>query len=196
MTHNIDAMVDDIRSLLTFVQHERPKVWTLASETCWSWYPNTTQVARDCADAYGISVVQAAGIIAAFSIRTRWNKNLEDVVTFLDTGMCKGLKLRVKKARAILLLGVNATVDDVARILNGKKIVRFFNNILFGNNSIMATIDVWMCRVMHIAHKKLSKIVGLYEAAEQAVMIVASELMMPVPVAQAFIWVCVRGKAD
>ena len=196
MVHNVDAMTNDIRALLTYVQTEKPKVWKLALDTCWTWYPNTTQTAIDCAEMYNISVVQAAGIIAAFSIRTRWHKNLEDVMTFMDTGECAGLKLRVKKARAILALGVNATWEDVAKVLNGKKVVRFAHNILHGNSSIMATIDVWMCRVMHIAHKKLSKIVGLYEAAEQAVMIVASELMMPVPVAQAFIWVCVRGRAD
>lgn len=196
MESRVNAFADDIRSLLTFVQQERPKLWKLASDTCWAWYPNTTQTARDCAELYGISVVQASGIIAAFSIRTRWHKNLEDVATFMETGTCKGLKLRVKKAAAIMALGMFATWDDVRKVLNGKKIVRFAHNILHGNSSIMATIDVWMCRIMHIVHSKLSKIVGLYEDAELAVQIVAAELQMPVPVAQAFMWVCVRGRAD
>jgi hypothetical protein len=196
MTHNIDAMVDDIRNMLTFVQTERPNVWKLAQERAWNWYPETTKTAEDCAELFGISVIQSAGIIAAFSIRTHWVRNIQDVFIFLNGGKTYGLSVRNKKAQGILDLGVDATIEDVARILNGKKIKRFFHNVLFGNRSWMATIDTWMCRIMHISKEKVGRIKGLYEAAEQAVMIVAAELMMPVPVAQAFMWICVRGRAD
>lgn len=196
MVHDVDAMVDDCFALLNYVQQERPKLWTIAQEACMAWYPNTTQVAVDCAEMYGLSVIQAAGIIAAFSIRTHWVRNLKDVMIFMDGGKTYGLQIRNRKAQAILDLGVDATVEDVARVLHGKKIVRFFHNILFGNQSWMATIDTWMCRIMHISKEKVGRIKGLYEAAEQAVVIVARALNMPIPAAQALLWVCVRGRAD
>jgi hypothetical protein len=158
------------------------------------WYQDAHEFANTIAQRAEISLVKAAGIVAAFSIRTHWSRNLKDTVLFLGQHTIGGLKIRVNKAQAILNLPDDASEDDVLDVLRGPKIRAFARNIIDPNGR-EATIDVWMARALDLPHKEFAKR-DTYNAAQDAVRTVADSLGVPVPELQARIWILVRGKAE
>lgn len=162
---------------------------SLARREAFNWYDHSNTFANNVAVSFGLTLHQAAGIIAAFSIRTRWDNNVADVTQFLETGAVKGLKLRANKSRDIL--ESSGTAEEVSRILNGPKTQRFARNIAGDLHSV--TIDVWMCRLLGLEHKHAKG--KVYDIAEDAVRSVAQTVGMEPAVFQAYLWILVRGEA-
>ena len=100
------------------------------------WYPSALKIATRIADKYGTRVEVAAGVIAALSPNNRWERNIVDAEAIIKCWAAGGTRtdmLNVKvctygkmKAKAVDIL----TRDiPIVEILNGKKIIEFFNCI-------------------------------------------------------------------
>lgn len=170
-----------------------PDLAKLAWDYGQTWYRDAHDFAWKLSNTYGISLMQAAGIMAATSIRTRWEANLADAMLAAGGLLRTGLKLRYQKSDAILALPESHTLGDVLQVLRGPKISAFAQNIL-DPESRVATIDVWMCRALGIPHARAKG--QVYENAQTACQNVADGLGIPVPTLQAIVWVMVRGKAE
>ena len=100
------------------------------------WYPSALDIANRIAVKYGVSAEIAAGVIAALSPNNRWERNIVDAEAIIKCWAAGGTRtdmLNVKvctygkmKAKAVDIL----TRDiPIVEILNGKKIIEFFNCI-------------------------------------------------------------------
>ena len=104
------------------------------------WYPSALAIAGRIACKYGLREEVAAGVIAALSPNNRWERNIVDAEAIIKCWAAGGTRtdmLNVKvctygkmKEKAIAIL---CNQDDpelpIAYILNGKKIIEFFNCI-------------------------------------------------------------------
>ena len=100
------------------------------------WYSSALKIANRIAKKYGTSVEVAAGVIAALSPNNRWERNIVDAEAIIKCWAAGGTNtdmLNVKvctygkmKAKAVDILTRNVPVVE---ILNGKKIIEFFNCI-------------------------------------------------------------------
>ena len=100
------------------------------------WYPSALAIAGRIACKYGLRTEVAAGVIAALSPNNRWERNIVDAEAIIKCWAAGGTRtdmLNVKvctygkmKAKAVDIL----TRDiPIVEILNGKKIIEFFNCI-------------------------------------------------------------------
>ena len=100
------------------------------------WYPSALDIANRIAVKYGVSAETAAGVIAALSPNNRWERNIIDAENIIKCWAAGGTNtdmLNVKvctygkmKAKAVDILTRNVPIVE---ILNGKKIIEFFNCI-------------------------------------------------------------------
>jgi len=100
------------------------------------WYPSALKIASRIANKYGLRTEVVAGVIAALSPNNRWERNIVDAEAIIKCWAAGGTRtdiLNVKvctygkmKAKAVDIL----TRDiEIVEILNGKKIIEFFNCI-------------------------------------------------------------------
>ena len=100
------------------------------------WYPSALAIASRIGAKYGLRTELAAGVIAALSPNNRWERNIVDAEAIIKCWAAGGTRtdiLNVKvctygkmKAKAVDIL----THDiPIVEILNGKKIIEFFNCI-------------------------------------------------------------------
>ena len=100
------------------------------------WYPSALKIASRIANKYGLRTEAVAGVIAALSPNNRWERNIVDAEAIIKCWAAGGTRtdiLNVKvctygkmKAKAVDIL----TRDiPIVEILNGKKIIEFFNCI-------------------------------------------------------------------
>ena len=100
------------------------------------WYSSALKIAIGISKKYGTSVEVAAGVIAALSPNNRWERNIVDAEAIIKCWAAGGTNtdmLNVKvctygkmKAKAVDILTRNVPIVE---ILNGKKIIEFFNCI-------------------------------------------------------------------
>ena len=100
------------------------------------WYPSALDIANRIAVKFDLSAETVAGVIAALSPNNRWERNIVDAENIIKCWAAGGTRtdmLNVKvctygkmKAKAVDIL----TRDiPIVEILNGKKIIEFFNCI-------------------------------------------------------------------
>jgi hypothetical protein len=105
-----------------------------------TWYTTANLHAQNIAAAGKIPVYKAAGVIAALSPQNKWGRNVTDALN-LVTG--QGDKFatysaNVEKARIILTC---SDPDQVYKVLGGRKVQAFYDNILHVKKSQLVTID-------------------------------------------------------
>jgi hypothetical protein len=161
-----------------------------AAET---WYDEANDLASHLTTLGDLDFDQACCIIAVFSIRQRWEKNVE-----LATRFAKGER-NLPVMGAIGRIADNiVTYDDPYSALNGQKTNSFARNISGDLDAV--TIDVWMIRAVDLDPKKsLSK--GVYNSVSSA-LIEASQIgvsfegkivyLKPAQY-QALVWIIIRG---
>jgi hypothetical protein len=110
------------------------------------WYSQAHTAALDLSASYPVGVITAAGVIAALSPNNRWYRNLLDADALIDCyherGAHAASQVKVctyaamaQKALTILKLQ-HPTVEDVATILNGRKITAFYRCILGSQTAV------------------------------------------------------------
>ena len=148
------------------------------------WYGEAASIA----DLIPAQKFQTIGALAALSPRNKWERNVKDTVSvFYDRRSAKVATFGACREKAIQCFLADSPAE-VERILNGRKTVSFFNNIL--NPTVpYATIDVWMWRACGFLEPGTN---NDYTAIEQAVVDIAKEIgIFPCQV-QAIIWNVVR----
>ena len=133
------------------------------------WYPQAHQVALNLSGPFSCGVVTSAGVIAALSPNNKWERNLKDAQTLLDTfktlGAYAASQIRVctydtNKAKALAILKLQSpTADDVITVLNGLKVSAFYRCILGDSQAICVdghAYSIWAGE--HITTPKTPKI--------------------------------------
>ena len=101
------------------------------------WYPSALAIANRISDKYGLRTELVVGVIAALSPNNRWERNIIDAESIIKCWAAGGTRtdmLNVKvctygkmKEKAVDIL--TPTDRPITEILNGKKLVEFFNCI-------------------------------------------------------------------
>lgn len=103
------------------------------------WYQRAADITAKISGKFGISLAQAAGVIAALSPQNPWERNIRDAYNICEAFTIDGkaAALNVKcgtfnsnKAKAIAILESDGLIHKVAGILNGQKVVAFFYCII------------------------------------------------------------------
>ena len=151
------------------------------------WYPDALHIAHDISDAYGIRVIDAAGVIAALSPRIDWAINVRWAWRLVHEYVTHG---------TIASVSTNARRDAAIRVLNGgsvsgPKVTNFFRNIIGISSCI--TVDAWAARAAGLVTSLTDNV---YADIEAAYIKVARELGIVPSTLQAIVWIAIRGKAD
>ena len=152
------------------------------------WYDMANKLARDLTTLGDLDFDQACCIIAAFSIRQRWEKNVE-----LATRFAKGER-NLPVMGAINKIAENiVSFDDPYTALNGDKTNSFAKNIAGDVDAV--TLDVWMIRAAGLdTSKSLGK--KAYRELSQSLTDAALDFGMRPAHYQALVWIMIRGSAE
>lgn len=147
-----------------------------------TWYPEAKREARRLSRDAGITLAQAAGIIASASLNQSWKGNLT-IARKLGRGEQTGLT-RVRRECAAILAGTPPT-----RAISGPKRVCFYRNIMGDTDTV--TVDRWAARAADA--ESLLPRVGGYEKIADMYRDAASKLNVTPRELQAIVWSHVRG---
>jgi len=149
-----------------------------------TWYDDAKEVALEVARNLECSLEVGASIVAAFSPRQTWGRNVINAIEFSHGKHVPGLANNMNMAINSMSLGFDA--------LNGQKTNAFARNIAGDTDAV--TIDVWMIRAAGLdAAKGVNK--TEYNMLADCVRIVAKEFGLAPAVMQALIWIVARGEA-
>ena len=123
-----------------------------------TWYRDARVFAQSLADTYGVSVPQAAGVIACLSPHVSWEINKRDAERLciawqagVDIDGLAAYAGQVIKAQAILALPQGTDESVVATYVAGRygpKTRAFYWNILHPTWCLHVTIDRWIFRAL------------------------------------------------
>jgi hypothetical protein len=125
------------------------------------WYSQAHTAALDLSRTYPVSVITAAGVIAALSPNNRWHRNLLDADSLIDCFIERGpnaasqLKVctygsNLQKALTILKCS-HPLIEDIVTILNGRKISAFYRCILGSQTAVCVdghAYSIWAGQVI------------------------------------------------
>ncbi len=111
-----------------------------------SWYINANKDCQEIADKFKIPLHIVVGEVSALSPNNKWSNNIQNahdlIRAFIDGNDMDSVKVRTyhkMKQKAWSILQQMPSYDETITILNGKKIVSFFKNIMGDESEI--TID-------------------------------------------------------
>lgn len=149
-----------------------------------TWYAEAQGIAREMALTSGYTLEQCASVIASFSPRCPWDRNVFLATEFINGNKVATLTNNIKMATNSISKGFDA--------LNGCKTNSFARNIAGDLNAV--TIDVWMVRAAGMNPKKTPNKTE-YTMLSNAVIELATEFGIAPAQMQALLWVRVRGSA-
>lgn len=149
------------------------------------WYDNAHQTVTAIALEYGVTVWQAAGVMAALSPRVHWRRNVNMTRDYFATGTTSSMGQSKRIADAVMLNGIDA--------LKGRKTNAFAHN-LAGDYS-RVTIDMWMAIAAGIDPNRNISVRDYATLSGIVTRLARRNDLTPAQV-QATIWVAVRGRAD
>lgn len=150
------------------------------------WYHDAHELAK----RHPLGVECGAAVIAAFSINEGWAKNVRHFENDVNGIEPRCLPLAKKKAKQVSEAAYFGQFEAIPDILGGRKIVRFYHNILRPNETTFVTIDRHALRVAGEMNEKPSD--KVFEAVEAAYMQAAQEVGILPHVLQAITWVTYR----
>mgnify|MGYP003636590999 CR=1 FL=1 len=106
-----------------------------------NWYNEAHELSNSLAIEFGLTNLQVAGIIAAFSPLKSWDENKKIAKQFLLNGNGKHTKVMKDKARNIKAYNDSMQREFILTTLNGNKISNFFLNIAYPNETTSVTVD-------------------------------------------------------
>jgi len=153
-----------------------------------AWYPRVQDMAHELARAFDVSLESAASVLAAFSPLTPWARNVFLATEFFHGRATPTLPTSIAAAQRSLTMGFAAFGKDAT------KTHAFARNIA-GDLDRFVTIDSHMVKASGIGGPAKVNNDSEYMLLSQAVIEVAEEFALQPAVAQAIIWVAVRGSA-
>lgn len=150
-----------------------------------TWYTEAQTIARELSITSGYSLESTASVIAAFSPRCPWARNVFLATEFLNGRNVATLGNNIRAANRALELGFDA--------LNGAKTNAFARNIAGDLSAV--TIDTWMIKAAGMDNKK-----GVNKSQYKLLAGIITELAEEHGIApaqlQALIWIVIRGAAE
>lgn len=170
------------------VKHYRAARGTDAETFGEDWYPMAKRAARRMARRHGVTVSQAAGVIASASLNQSWKGNLKIAEAILS-GNPRGLTRVLEECEQIL------AGEHPCRVIGGPKRKCFYRNIMGARHVV--TVDRWAARAAlgtseDDARRFLNRtdgyatIADMYQQAAERIGVSPREL-------QAIVWTHVRG---
>lgn len=194
------AMAQELYDYILFAEDANPVKCKLAMDSADTWYLEAHEYAVGLARAYGVTVPQAVGIMAAMSIRQHWSRNKINASKYLawwngaiEAPACLGISIH--KCSAIMFLEDGYDEQAIVDILHGMKITSFFHNIMHPLTSPHATIDSWMAKAWKEYRGSKRPTRSVVRLMKEAVEYVAMKLGWAVPRLQAYVWTLVRGRS-
>ena len=168
-----------------------------------TWYARALAYARQLSEVYSIDHRTIVGVIAALSPRNKWERNMIDAESMVKVAAAGGnfedlMSLKVctfktgKAKAAAILAGKITDRAEITALLNGPKLIEFFNCILGDNEDVCIdghAYSIWLgervalANVPSIGKKLRQTIKSDYQAA-------AKILGVEPHVVQAITWVC------
>jgi len=181
LTHTVSEARQDVLSSYTRLALNATMSDIASAAT---WYDDAKDVALEVARNLGSTLEIGASIVAAFSPRQTWGRNVINALSFSQGNHVAGLANNMTMANNSLVLGFDA--------LNGQKTNAFARNIAGDTNAV--TIDVWMIRAAGLdAAKGVNK--SEYNLLADCVREVAKSFGLTPAAMQALIWIVARGEA-
>ena len=176
------------------------------------WYKNANEIASRLARNNNITLSKAAAVLAALSPNNKWERNCLDAEHLIqayihgDEDDARNINVctyGAMKEKAIKILNLSNELDegshwvDILRILNGPKIIEFFNCIMQRND---VTVDghaysIWfgermtMKQVPNIGKRLRERIKSDYLDATNWINLEMNTNYLPSDI-QAIVWVC------
>jgi hypothetical protein len=170
------------------------------------WYAKAYQIASVIASEFGLQVETVAGVISALSPNNKWERNCQDAENLIAAYMAGGKEAAAgvkvctygkNKEKAIAILSCD--IDQIAVILNGRKVVAFYHCIcqIYSDCVVIDghAYSIWlgerltMKEVPSIGKKLYESIVADYVAAA-AYLNKEHDLTLTGYQLQAITWVC------
>lgn len=168
-------------------EHYRAAGETTAQLEGGAWYRESRRQARRIARAAGVTMAQAAGVLAAISPRMRWSANVD-----LAERICAGEQVvgvfGANLAKAHRIMAGERPLD----VLGGDKVRAFYRAIMGDGDAVV--IDVWMLRAVEWTKKTLTP--REYERVADSLREAAEAAGVDPADFQAIIWCQVRGGAE
>lgn len=146
-----------------------------------NWYNEAQGIAKQFAIRHDTTLSKAAGIIAAFSPRTKWASNVLNAELFLCGENVPTLGNNIRMATNVIENGISA--------LKGRKTNSFAKNI--AGNLDVVTIDTWMIRAAGYDRQDSNK--SMYDLMESVIIDLAIDYNVKPAHLQALIWIVIRG---
>ena len=154
------------------------------------WYYKAHRICKRIALHTKTPLYKVVGVMSALSPRNKWERNISDTVDLIRRGKrAKVATYNANKYKALAILKADYP-EEVETLLNGTKIVSFYNNILRPSQTEHVTIDVWAMRSVNFTGNLSSK--GAYRGIQEAYIEVANEVGIKPHEMQAIIWGVVR----
>jgi hypothetical protein len=158
------------------------------------WYQHAHTLARVLAGLHGISIEQAAGVLAALSPQLSWPRNVAYAEQFLATGDAPVLG-RSKRSAARILQG-----EPPLSVLQGPKVRAFFANIADPDGTDAVTVDrhahdVAVGQRFGDARRPLLGRQGGYDLLAAAFRLAAAKVGLQPSAVQAITWLAWKGAA-
>lgn len=170
-----------VRRMSRLLEHATPEELQAAE----NWYPSAHVHAYHVAKRARVSVPQGAGIIAAFSPRVQWRRNLELAHAYANGRPTPGLGASRAAADRVAAHGLEA--------LTGPKVAEFARAIAGDSDAVV--IDVWMLRAAGITDRDAPSAVQRARITD-AVRRLARRHELEPRTMQALLWILARGAAD
>lgn len=166
------------------LEKSTPRQWNEG----YHWYAKAYQIAESISLEFQLPLFKVVGVMAALSPNNKWERNIKDTKLFLDSPRLetKVCTFKGQRLKALQILVAHSELQ-VEQILNGRKTISFFNNILHFNNNKVVTVDLWMFRIAELPTSKPN-----YEMISKAVKSVAAKNNLLPHQLQAIVWGVVR----
>jgi len=132
--------------------------------------------------------LRSAAALAALSPRNKWERNKQDLISVYRQGATATVAtFNANKEKALRVLDLETPVHEIRNILNGRKVVSFYNNVLHPTSDTTVTVDVWMYRLFNLPPNNVS-----YDAIERSIRTHARSIGLLPHELQAILWVIGR----
>ena len=160
-----------------------------------AWYLAAHSIAADIADRHGLSLAQAAGVIAALSPQCGWAENVRLADQAAADGTASGHTADACRKADAILAGA-----DPFEVLGGRKVRSFYSNIVRPTTAGAVTVDrhavdMLVGRRGAVEDRVLERI-GAYARCAAVIRGVARDLGMRPHEVQAVAWVAWRQVHD
>ncbi len=153
------------------------------------WYYKANQFGQDLADKYDLPLFKVVACTSALSPLKEWTLNQRITEEFINGKEDIHFKKQVDKAKEIMKLS-EGEEKLVNKILNGRKTVSFYNNILSPEDERFCTIDT------HIGNSLLWKGANItpqrYELIENVIKDYCKEMYLIPSQLQSIIWLTAK----